>query len=42
MLFGMVSRNILLGHPETNSSIYSVVRYDWNFKGDLVLWSDET
>jgi len=38
MLFGRVSRKILLAHPKTNSSIFSYR----NFKQDWVLWSDET
>ncbi len=41
MLFGRVSRKILLTHPKIISSIFSV-RHDWNFKWDWLLWSDET
>ncbi len=41
MLFGRVSRKILLTHPKTTPA-YSVIRHDWNFKWDWLLWSDET
>jgi len=41
MLFGRVSRKILLAPPKTNSS-NSVVTHDWNFKRDWMLCSDET
>ncbi len=35
MLFGRVSRT-------KQSPTYAVVRHDWNFKWDWLLWSDET
>jgi len=41
MLFGRVSRKILLAPLKINSS-NSVVRHDWNFKRDRILCSDET
>ncbi len=41
MLFGRVSRKIILTHPKTTPA-YSVIRHDWNFKWDWLLWSDET
>ncbi len=41
MLFGRVSRKILLTHQK-QSPAYSVIRHDWNFKWDWLLWSDET
>jgi len=38
MLFGRVSRKI-----QKQTPAYSVIfRHDWNFKSDLLLWSDET
>jgi len=40
--FGRVWREILLAHPKRNSSIFSCVRHDWNFKRDWNLWSDGT
>ncbi len=42
MLFGRVSRKILLAHPKKKTLAYSVIRHDWNFKWDWLLWSDET
>ncbi len=41
MLFGRVSRKILLTHPKTTPA-NSVVRHDWNFKWHWLLWLDET
>ncbi len=41
MLFGRVSRKILLTHPKTTPA-NSVVRHDWNFKWHWLLLSDET
>ncbi len=41
MLFGRVSRKIILAHPKT-APAHSVIRHDWNFKWDWLLWSDET
>ncbi len=44
MLFGWVSRKKKLRKEnafiQTQSSAYSVVRHDWNFKWDWLLWSD--
>ncbi len=28
--------------PKKQSPVYSVVRHDWNFKWDWLLWSDVT
>ncbi len=28
--------------PHSSSPAYSVIRHDWNFKWDWLLWSDET
>ncbi len=36
MFFGRVSRKNILAHPTT----YSVVRHNWKFKWDWLLWSD--
>ncbi len=41
MLFRRVSRKILLAHQK-QSPAYSVIRHDWDFKWDWLLWSDET
>ncbi len=42
MLFGRVSRfKMILAHPKQTLA-YSVIRHDWNFKWDWLLWSDET
>ncbi len=41
MLFGRVSRKIVLTHPKTTPA-NSVVRHDWNFKWHWLLLSDET
>jgi len=41
MMFGRVSRKLILALPKTTPA-YSVVRHDWNFKRDWLLWSDET
>ncbi len=41
MLFGRVSRQILLTHPKQTPA-NSVVRHDWNFKWHWLLLSDET
>ncbi len=40
MFFGRVSRKNTLMLEQ--SPAYSVVRHDWNFKWDWLLWSDET
>ncbi len=40
MLFGRLSRKTLLIQKQTPA--YSVIRHDWNFKWDWLLWSDET
>ncbi len=42
MLFGRVSRKILLTHPKKKIPAKSVVRHNWTFKWDWLLWSDET
>ncbi len=42
MLFGRVSRKILLTHPKKKTPANSVIRHDWNFKWHWLLWSDET
>jgi len=41
MLFGRVSRKILLAPPKTTVA-YSVARHDWIFKRDRILWSVKT
>ncbi len=42
MLFGRVSRKNLLAPAKKKTPAYSVIRHDWNFKWDWLLWSDET
>ncbi len=38
MLFGRISRKT----KKKQTPAYSVIRHDWNFKWDWLLWSDET
>ncbi len=37
MLFGRVSRKIILAHPKTKLQHISVIRHDCNFKWDWLL-----
>ncbi len=42
VLFGRASRKNKNAFTIKQTPGYSVVRHDWNFKWDWLLWSDET